>query len=416
MHRLVIIGSSIEFIHLVQLAGQRGYYTIVCDGYPDGPAKKYADKVYNINIRDDRAVAEMCRKEKADGIIGSFSDLIFEQITRIASAAGLRWYAVPGQLNYYREKNYTKKMLAELGIRVPKNTLLKEDFREEELDGFTFPLVIKPVNGYGSKGIFVVHDMRELREFLPKVNQLGTGTFSEVMAEEYSKGREFNMMSWLCDGKVYPLSIADREKNPQSGNDIPIDNRNVYPSKLTSRIEKEAAEVLQKFADRIGQKEGALSMQFFYNENGVEVCEIAGRLFGYEHELVTWCSGLDIEELMLDYVYEPANVLRKLEKHDIHFSRVNAVLYFFGRQGRTVADQSAAEALTAAEDIIQADFFYKNGEVIDNYGSKPYFLRLYIKAENREMLDRRTRQLFADLFVPDENGENLIIPPLLEED
>ena len=416
MHRLVIIGSSIEFIHLVQLAKQRGYYTIVCDGYPDGPAKKYADKAYDINVRDEAAVAKMCVKEKADGIIGSFSDLIFEQITKIAAIAGLRWYAVPEQLNYYREKNYTKQMLAELGVRVPKNTLLKEGFSDEDLAGFTFPLVIKPVNGYGSKGIFVVHDMAELREFFPKVNRLGTGTFAEVMAEEYSQGREFNMMSWLYDGEVYPLSIADREKNPQTGNDIPIDNRNVYPSKMTETVEKEATDVLRKFAHRIGQKEGALSMQFFWNEHGVEVCEIAGRLFGYEHELVTWCSGLDIEDLMLDYVYEPAMVKEKLTRHDIHFERTNAVLYFFGIQGKTVIDQTEARKLVSAEDIMQADFFYQDGEVIDNFGSKPYFLRLYLKADSREQLDQRTEELFAGMFVPDEYGENLIIRPLLERD
>ena len=88
-HRLVVIGSSIEFIRILKLARERGIYTICCDGYPDGIAKPYADKSYDINIRDVDAVAQMCIDEKADGIIGSFSDLIFEQITKIADKAGL---------------------------------------------------------------------------------------------------------------------------------------------------------------------------------------------------------------------------------------------------------------------------------------------------------------------------------------
>ena len=44
--RLMILGSMDEFIEIVNKAKKRGIYTVVCDGYPDGPAKKYADKAY----------------------------------------------------------------------------------------------------------------------------------------------------------------------------------------------------------------------------------------------------------------------------------------------------------------------------------------------------------------------------------
>ena len=97
-HRLVVLGSLGEFVELVKMAKERGYYTIVCDGYDFGPAKKVADKAYTINIRDTDAVARMCIEEKADGIIGSFSDLLFEKITEIAAKANLRWYATPDML------------------------------------------------------------------------------------------------------------------------------------------------------------------------------------------------------------------------------------------------------------------------------------------------------------------------------
>ena len=80
-HRLVVLGSLGEFVSLVEHAKDRGIYTIVCDGYADGPAKKVADKAYNIDVRNPEAIAQMCREEGVDGIIGSFSDLLFEQIT-----------------------------------------------------------------------------------------------------------------------------------------------------------------------------------------------------------------------------------------------------------------------------------------------------------------------------------------------
>ena len=47
-HRLLILGTLGEFEQLVQKAREKGYYTIVCDGYPDGPARKFADEAFQI--------------------------------------------------------------------------------------------------------------------------------------------------------------------------------------------------------------------------------------------------------------------------------------------------------------------------------------------------------------------------------
>ena len=74
-HRLLILGTLGEFVQLVKKSKERGHYTIVCDGYPDGPARQYADASYVIPVTDIDAVAELCQKEKVDGIITSFSDL-----------------------------------------------------------------------------------------------------------------------------------------------------------------------------------------------------------------------------------------------------------------------------------------------------------------------------------------------------
>ena len=71
-HRLLILGTLGEFVQLVKKSKERGHYTIVCDGYPDGPARQYADASYVIPVTDIDAVAELCQKEKVDGIITSF--------------------------------------------------------------------------------------------------------------------------------------------------------------------------------------------------------------------------------------------------------------------------------------------------------------------------------------------------------
>lgn len=413
MKRILILGSLVEFIELVKCAKRRGYYTVVCDGYKDGPAKEYADKAYTIDVRDVDSISKICIEENIDGIMGSFSDLLFEQISKIADQVGLKWYVKPDELKYYREKNETKALLSKLGVRVPKNCILSRNFKDDELTGFQFPLVIKPINGYGSKGIFVINSIEEIRRNYDSV--IKRATIDRIQVEEYSTGREYNMMTWLVDGKVHVISIADREKNPQIGNMIPLLNRVVYPAKNIHEIIGEATAVLQKFAAATGQTEGALSMQFFYNEHGVEVCEIAGRLFGYEHEMVTNCSGLKIEDLLLDYVYEPAELERKLKDHSPFFEKQCAGLYFVGKQDAEISNQSIIGKLAEDKHVVECNIFYKEGEFVDNYSSKPYLARYYIMAESREELDETTEIFFNNFKVYDRNGDNIAIQHVLEK-
>lgn len=415
-HRLVIVGSLKEFVALTEMAKERGYYTIVCDGYPDGPAKKIADKAYTIDVRNVEEFAQMCIDEQADGIIGSFSDLLFEQITKIADRVGLRWYAKPDKLPYYREKDQTKRLLSELGVCVPKNRKLSRNFKDSDLDGYRFPVVIKPINGYGSKGIFVVKSPKEIRQQFDEVVKRSSGAQSNILVEEYSYGREYNMMSWVVDGKVYPISIADEKKTPQKGGTLPVVNRIAYPAKEIGHILDEARDVQQKFVTAVGQSEGAISMQFFYSDRGVEVCEIAGRLFGYEHELVTYCCGLSIEKLLLDYVYEPEKAKETMMHHDPCFTKSCAVLYFMGKQGKRVADLKAMYDLAQDRHVLEYYFFYKPGEVIDNFSAKPYLVLYDIEAETRIELDNVTNHFFESAFVADENGERVDIPAILEKD
>lgn len=413
-HRLMIIGSSIENQYLVKLAKKRGYYTVVCDGYIDGPAKKFADKAYNVDIRDADAVAQICLDEKVDGIIGSFSDLIFEQITHIAAKAGLKWYAKPDMLKYYREKSVAKGLLKKLGVRVPNNCIVPENFSDRDLAGMTFPLVLKPTNGWGSRGIFVVHNMEEAHHFAHEVVKYAPSQHECVEVEEYSHGKEYNMMTWLENGKVNVLSIANREKNPQTGNAIPMLNRVAYPAKEIHEIISEAKSVLEKFSKAVGQTEGALSMQFFYNEHGVEVCEIAGRMFGYEHEMVTICSKLDVEKLLLDYVYETDDLRQSLLDHSPFFTKHCSGLYFMGYEGKRIKNLDRARKLAQRPSVADATFFYNDGEIINNHGSVPHLVRFYITGQSREEIDKETAYFFNEMKVEATDSSELVIPFVLE--
>lgn len=404
--RLLILGSLDEFVLLVQLARQRGIYTIVCDGYHNSPAKKAADISYDIPVTNIDEIADLCRLEHVDGIITSFSDLLFECMVKIAHKAHLKCYLTPDKLGYYRDKTQMKEMFSRLGIPSPKSVCLEKDFPDEALSDIQFPVVIKPIDKYGSRGVFVLDTIERIRERFDEC--CASSDVKRILVEEYHDGHEFNMMTWVLDGKVQVISIADREKTSVSKEEIPISTRNVYPSRLMKEVEAQAADILQRVVDFTGQREGALSMQFFWSrQKGLAVCEVAGRFLGYEHELIELSSNLCIEQILLDYVYDEASLRRSLLHHNPHMKRCSAVLYFHGKE-LTIAHQETAREIASRDEVVFSQIFYQDGETVVQHGPNPYVVRYYITADSRKDLDRITEEIFRQISVTAEDGTEIL--------
>ena len=280
--------------------------------------------------------------------------------------------------SWYRDKSACRDVLDKLGLPAPgfrkiSVELLKQGSEEEiqqSIANLQYPLISKPLDKYGSRGIFIIHHSDEVRK-----KALQTAEYTdcqEILVEEYNDGYEFNMMTWVMDGKVNVISIADREKTEMEEGMLPLSTRNVYPSRFLAEVEKSATDILQNYIRYTGQTEGALSMQFFWKPGrGIQVCEIAGRFFGYEHELTDMVYGFQTEELLLDYLYEKDRIKEMFDRHDIyHPVKYGAVLYFQGRQLQ-IADQTAACELAKEKCVVTYPFL-----VISTVPSGVIFIRL----------------------------------------
>ena len=414
-HKVLILGTLGEFTELVKKAKEKGYETVVCDGYADGIARTYADKAYTIPVTDVDAIALMCREEGVDGIITSFSDLLLECMVKIADKAGLPCYLKPEQLSWYRDKSACRDVLDKLGLPAPgfrkiSVELLKQGSEEEiqqSIANLQYPLISKPLDKYGSRGIFIIHHSDEVRK-----KALQTAEYTdcqEILVEEYNDGYEFNMMTWVMDGKVNVISIADREKTEMEEGMLPLSTRNVYPSRFLAEVEKSATDILQNYISYTGQTEGALSMQFFWKAGeGIQVCEIAARFFGYEHELTDMVYRFNMEELLLNYVYDNEYVTKMLEAQDIRKPLMHgAVLYFHGRL-KQIQEQQAAYELAEDKAVVKPWIFYEAGEEVVAYGPNPYLALYYIEAGSREELDEISRDFFEKMSMTDPDGEEIV--------
>ncbi len=398
-----------EFVPLVRKAKERGWHTIVCDGYSRTPAKAIADEAYDIDPRDTEAVARLCGELGADGIVSSFSDLLAECCASIAHRAGLDCPLPPDRLAYLRDKSLMKGMFDELGIPYPRTVRVRKGHVAEDLGDIGFPCVTKPADGWGSHGVRVLNDAREVEAAYDEV--AGYSDAPYIFVEEYDEGFEFNLMSWVADGRPVVLEVADREKSSGNEAELPWVSRIVYPSSRTDEVLPEATEMLRKVARYVGLRNGPLCMQFFWGPGrGIRVCECAGRIFGYEHELLEHASAgsICVEDLLLDNVYDPAAAAARLEGHDPHLTDVAAGLYFHGKEGRVAGVHGLPEDSDPL--VRETTVYYRPGELISHQvGDKPYAVRVYLCSSDREAIDRRTDELFRRVGMTDADGEELLL-------
>lgn len=406
---LLVLGSLDEFVELVERARARGVRTVVCDGNTGGPAKAVADVRYDIDVRDAGALADICRRECASAIVTAYSDVLAECAARAAEAAGVGFYLTAEGLSLLRDKSLMKRMFDELGIPHSKSALVRRETLWEDLAPLSFPVVTKPLAGWGSHGVFLLDAPEEVAERFDEVAACSGD--DAILAEEYNDGFEFNMMTWVVGGVPVVLEIADREKSVEVPHVTPHVSRIVYPSALTDVILGEALDIVSRIARRVGMENGPLCMQFFWSPDcGIQVCECAGRVFGYEHELLELATDgiLTVEDLLLDTALAPERLSERLAGHDPHLARVAAGLYFHGHEG-TIEEVGALSNLSTDEGVAQVKWYYKPGDAISHgAGAKPYVLRVYLAADSRARLDALTDEFFSAASVRDREGREML--------
>lgn len=165
--KLMLLGGAAHIIPVIDAAHNYGYYVITCDYLPDNIAHKYSDEYVNVSIIDREAVLKEARLRNIDGITSFGIDPGVTTAAYVQEKMGLPSMGPYESVCILQNKDLFRAFMAENGFNVPKSKGFSSKVEAlKDLSWYDFPMIVKPADGSGSKGVTRVDDEQELMKAL----------------------------------------------------------------------------------------------------------------------------------------------------------------------------------------------------------------------------------------------------------
>lgn len=367
--KLMILGAGRGQVPIIKLARAMGHEAIVVSIRGNYPGISLADKHLEIDVRDKESVLAAAESEGIDGVIADQIDIAVPSVAFVAETLGL-----PG-IGYERSLRFTDKYMMRLecerlGIASPrfmKATTIEE--ARAACDHTGLPVVVKPVDNAGSKGVGLASRLDELPRLFEEA--INCSRKKAVIIEEFIEGAEYLVEGLVIEGVPHNLAIAERQDFRIPGRFIP--NRTVYRP-AENMVE---ARILQANLDLISGLElpmGATHSEFLVQKGSgkVYLVETAARGGGcyISSDLVPLATGIELNRHLIEMALGKAV---GINPHDI---RTNVCGFIcFSLPAGLITSVSGREAVSRMPKVHKA--------LLDN---------LEVGMEARPMMDKSMRQ------------------------
>ena len=399
MKALVLCGG-VPQIELIKQLKSRGVTTILADMNENVGARPYADKFYPVSVLDVEAVRKVAIDEKVDFLITVCADQVLEVVAKIAQDLGLPWYIDAETAENVSKKSFMKKIFWENGVPTTKYVIMGE-LDEEKIAHLEYPIIVKPVDAYSSRGVRKVTNIEELREaFDVAVNISRTKT---AIVEEFAEGDEVTVDVYVEEGKAHVLCLSNIYKIGEDGKFII--NRSRIPADVSADIADQIADTAQKIATAFGLKNNPMLIQLITDGKKINVVEFCARTGGgIKFLMIKKISGFDVVKAVVDLTMGEKPHVGEIKKADN--ITINEFLYC--TKG-TLDHVEGFEELLAEGIIAEYSVFKSKGAKFDQINSSGDRVAFFsIVGENEEDVRRKHAIANSRVRAISTEGEDII--------
>ena len=274
MKKLAIIGASYLQEPLITAAKEMGIETHVFAWAADDVGERIADHFYPISIIEKEEILTVCKKIGIDGICSIASDLAMVTVNYVAEKMGLA-----GNSLISTEKSTNKHMMRMAfeanGDPSPKSVEVDENTDISSLN-LTFPVIVKPTDRSGSRGIYKLNDSKGLKSAIDSA--IRQSFEKKALIEEFAVGKEYSVEFVSFNGNHKFLAMTEKFTT-----DAPnfIETGHLQPAPFDSECTEKVKAVVCHALNTLEIKNGASHSEVKIDQNGkIKIIEIGGRMGG----------------------------------------------------------------------------------------------------------------------------------------
>ena len=277
---------------------------------------------YPISIIEKEKILEICKKIKIDGICSIASDLAMHTVNFVANELNLKGNSLECT-ELTTNKYKMRERLSKSNLPCPKYILVN-NIEKVNLEDLSFPLIVKPTDRSGSRGIYKVNNESELE---PAIKSALEESFSkEILIEEYILGDEYSVESISEKGIHKVLQIT---KKYTTGAPNFIERGHTEPVEIDDELYKKIEQIILKSLDVLEVSNGASHSEIKILENDIKIVEIGARMGGdfIGSDLVKISTGIDYLELVINIALNRENVITNIAKKNTN--KIAVVKFIF---------------------------------------------------------------------------------------
>ncbi len=261
MKKLMVLGGSRYALPVIKAAHELGLYVITCDFLPDNIAHKYSDEYCNISIIDKEATLEAAKRLNIDGIISFACDPGVVTAAYVAQEMGLPSVGPYESVCIMQNKGLFRKFLKDNGFNVPTaKGYTNIDEALKDVNMFNWPVIVKPTDSAGSKGVTKVEDPKKLKESIEYA--LSFSHCDEFIIEDFitQKGFSSDSDSFSVDGELKFVSFDSQRFDANAENPYTPAGYS-WPSSMTKEHQEELACELQRLIKLLDLKTSVYNIE-----------------------------------------------------------------------------------------------------------------------------------------------------------
>lgn len=404
--KALVLAGGLPQITLIKELQNRGVTAVLADGSDNAIARPYADAFYKVNIFDIDAVRDIAEKEQVDFLITCCADQVLLVVAQVSELLGLPWYIDYETAKNVSDKELMKKVFVENNIPTSRYVVMNQ-LDMEQIKDLKYPLIVKPVDAYSSRGVRKVMNEAELREAFDTAVEISRN--KNAIVEEFCVGEEISVDIFVSDGKAHVLCVSNSEKVKDEDKFVIFRGR--FPVAASAELHKKIEIVAQQIADAFGLKNCPMLVQMISDGENVSVLEFCARTGGaMKYLLIKHSCGFDVIKAVVDLTMgvKPDVIVREPENKYI----VNDFIYckegvFDHLEGfQELVDKGILKDYHA----LRPSGFVCSGQV---NSSSDRVAGMTIQADTIEEFNRIHEYIVNNVKVIDKNGNDIMRHDLL---